>query len=144
MDNINNIKQYEESSCKPKNLDELKNIVEKTIENNGPKCDLNFIDVSNITDMSKLFWKTKFDGDISKWDVSHVEIMNEMFCKSKFTGDISSWDVSNVKEMEGMFKESEFYDIRILSKWYPHKNVKYQNDVFDYSPLHGMHFKCFK
>ena len=239
-DNLNNIKQYEESSCKPKNLDELKKIVEKTIENNGPNCDLNFIDVSNITDMSYLFWKTKFDGDISKWNVSRVENMNgmfqqsefsgdiskwnvsnvtdmkgvfreskfngdiskwnvsnvkimnemfcdsdfngdisewdvsnvkdmsymflyskfngdiskwnvsnvrnmnEMFCKSKFTGDISSWDVSNVKEMEGMFKESEFYDIRILSKWYPHKNVKYQIDVFDYSPLHGMHFKCFK
>ena len=94
--------------------------------------------------ISKKYLIFKFNRDISKWDVSNVRNMNEMFCKSKFTGDISSWDVSNVKYMNEMFKESEFYDIRILSKWYPHKNVKYQNDVFDYSPLHGMRFKCFK
>ena len=118
--------------------------MKKTIENNGPECDLNFIDVSNVIDMSYLFWKTKFNGDISKWDVSNVTDMTGMFYDSEFNGDISKWNVSNVKEMEGMFKESEFYDIRILSKWCPHKNVKYQNDVFDYSPLHGMHFKHFK
>ena len=113
----------------------------KRSEFNG---DISKWDVSHVTDMKDMFQQSEFNGDISKWNVSKVKYMNEMFCKSKFTGDISSWDVSNVKEMEGMFKESEFYDIRILSKWYPHKNVKYQNDVFDYSPLHGMRFKCFK
>ena len=115
-DNLNNIKQYEESSCKPKNLDELKKIVEKTIENNGPNCDLNFIDVSNITDMSYLFWKTKFDGDISKWNVSNVENMEAMFAYSPFNRDISMWDVSNVKYMRSMFKRSKFDND--ISKWH--------------------------
>ena len=104
-DNLNNIKQYEESSCKPKNLDELKKIVEKTIENNGPNCDLNFIDVSNITDMSYLFWKTKFDGDISKWNVSNVENMEAMFAYSPFNKDISKWHLGSNTYIREMFKD---------------------------------------
>lgn len=94
--------------------------------------------------MSYLFWKTKFDGDISKWDVSNVTNMCRMFQGCPFNGDISKWNVSNVTDMEEMFKESEFDDIRILSKWSPKKDVKYQQNVFDDSPLNGMHFKHFK
>ena len=109
-DNLNNIKQYEESSCKPKNLDELKKIVEKTIENNGPNCDLNFIDVSNITDMSYLFWKTKFDGDISKWDVSNVENMEAMFAYSPFNKDISKWHLGSNTYIREMFKNCPLED----------------------------------
>ena len=131
-DNLNNIKQYEESSCKPKNLDELKKIVEKTIENNGPNCDLNFIDVSNITDMSYLFWKTKFDGDISKWNVSNVKDMTYMFASTPFNGDISKWDVSNVKNMAAMFMSSNFN--KNISKW-DVSNVEFMGWMFAYCPF---------
>ena len=64
-----------ETTVQPKTKDELKKIIEKTIKEQGNKGDLNFIDTSKITDMSELFYNSKFNGDISKWDVSNVENM---------------------------------------------------------------------
>ena len=51
---------------------ELKNLIIRTINQEGRKCSLNFIDVSHITDMSYLFMNIPFKGDISQWDVSKV------------------------------------------------------------------------
>lgn len=67
-----------------------------------------FWNVSKITDMSWLFCKSKFNGDISRWDVSNVTDMSDMFHDSTFHGDISRWDVSNVRDMSWMFGNSEF------------------------------------
>ena len=88
----------------------MKKIVKEIIAEKGPNCDLNFIDVSNITDMSKLFYGTKFDGDISKWNVSNVENMDYMFANSKFNQDISKWDVSNVENMNKIFAKCPIKD----------------------------------
>ena len=84
----------------PQSKEELKAIIETRIENEGNKVDLNDIDTSKITDMSYLFDRTDFNGDISKWDVSNVTNMYSMFygCES-FNQDISDWDVSNVTFM---------------------------------------------
>ena len=57
--NKNNYKYF------PKNKDELKKIIEQEIEINGNNCNLNIIDTSRITDMSYLFWYSKFNGDIN-------------------------------------------------------------------------------
>ena len=70
--------------------DALKRIIEVCIEIYGTDCSLNWIDVSEITDMSDLFYYiTEFNGDISKWDVSSAENMDYMFTFSEFNGDIS-------------------------------------------------------
>lgn len=66
----------------------FRNLVHDTIKDKGDSCDLNFINTSCITDMSKLFEETAFNGDISKWDVSNVTDMSYMFSNSKFNGDI--------------------------------------------------------
>lgn len=101
----------------PQDKNELMEIIEKRIDDEGLSCDLNDIDVSKIEDMDHLFgqkFSTKFanlqefNGDISRWDVSHVINMNSMFYHSKFEGDISKWDVSHVEVMSSMFYDSKF------------------------------------
>jgi hypothetical protein len=119
-------------TVKPTTKKELAEIIEKTIEENGFECDLNFIDTSLITDMSLLFCRSKFNGDISKWNVSKVEDMSWMFDSSEFNGDISSWDVSNVKDMRCMFYESDFDGD--ISKWNV-SNVDDMRSMFTDCPL---------
>ena len=86
----------------------LKDLINYSIKILGNDCNLNWIDVSDITDMSFLFYESKFNGDVSKWDVSSVTNMSFMFCRSDFNGDISNWDVSSVTNMSYMFNESKF------------------------------------
>ena len=89
-----------------KDLKDLKKLIKEAIKKNGPECDLNFIDVSKVTDMTELFSNedeefdfSEFNGDISNWDVSNVTNMQCTFFRSSFNGDISKWNVSNVKNM---------------------------------------------
>ena len=100
---LKGVKQRPLYTATPKNIFELASIILERIESEGSNCDLNDIDVSNITDMSGLFTNLHFNGDISKWDVSNVKDMSFMFEGSTFNGDISNWDVSNVGNMACMF-----------------------------------------
>ena len=112
-------KQNNHYNYHPTTRDELKELIDKLIEKRGDDADLNDIDTSEITDMNELFFKSKFNGDISNWDVSNVESMIGMFEHSEFTGengDISNWDVSNVKNMSYMFNCSPLE--KNPPKWY--------------------------
>jgi surface protein len=97
------------------NDDEIYDIISNYIFRFGEKCDLNWIDTSEVTDMSKLFSDLSFNGNISKWDVSNVTNMWSMFENSKFNGNISKWNTSKVKNMTKMFKDSLFN--KDISKW---------------------------
>ena len=105
------IKKSNQYKYFPQTKEELKAIIETRIKDEGNEVDLNDIDVSKITDMSELFERTDFNGDISNWDVSNVKDMSYMFynCK-KFNHDISSWDVSNVTNMSNMFYECALFN----------------------------------
>jgi len=92
----------------PKNKNELKSIINQQINKYGDSVDLNNIDVSQITDMSYLFWHLEFNGNISNWNVSNVKEMFWMFTGTKFNQNISKWDVSNVRSMDSMFYDSNF------------------------------------
>ena len=130
-------------TCQPKTKDELREIIIQCIKEYGPKCDLNDIDVSKITDMSELFNAGEYDifkdfnGDISQWNVSNVVNMCRMFygCK-KFNGDLSRWNVSNVTDMGYMFNNCCEFNCDI-SRWNV-SNVKNMKLMFNYCE----HFNC--
>ena len=89
----------------PETYKELKDIIKQRIKQEGNNVDLNDIDVSNVKDMSSLFYgHSNFNGNISSWDVSNVKDMSTMFwgCE-EFNQDISNWDVSNVSNMKQIF-----------------------------------------
>lgn len=96
-------------------LAHLKDLIRQAIEVDGHECDLNFIDVSQVTNMSHLFNNALFNGNISAWDTSKVMNMSYMFTQSAFLGDISKWNVSSVTTMSNMFQYSYFNGD--LSKW---------------------------
>lgn len=96
--------------------DNISTFIRTTIKVLGNKCNLNWIDTSEVTDMSFLFAFTKFNGDISEWDTSNVTDMSKMFKSSVFNGDISKWDVSKVVNMRGMFTENKVFN-QDISTW---------------------------
>ena len=61
-----------------KNDENLKDLIKQEIKQNGPNCDLNHIDVSNVTNMFNTFSYSPFNGDISEWNVSNVTDMSYM------------------------------------------------------------------
>ena len=120
------INQYE---YHPKDKDELKKIIEKRIDKNKD-ADLNDIDVSDITDMSNLFYNLDpHNIDISEWNVSNVKNMSHMFewCK-EFNCNLSNWNVSNVKNMRFMFQFCKHFNSN-LSNW-DVSNVKDMTQMF--------------
>ncbi|MEX2568424.1 MAG: BspA family leucine-rich repeat surface protein, partial [Cyclobacteriaceae bacterium] len=61
-------------------------------------------DVSNVVDMSSMFYCSDFNQNINNWDVGNVKNMNQMFSIThKFNQHLDSWDVSNVWDMSYMF-----------------------------------------
>ena len=74
--------------------------------------DIGSWDVSNVTDMSVMFFRaSSFNKDIGSWDVSNVKTMYFMFGKAEsFNQDIGSWDVSNVTNMFFMFSNAESFN----------------------------------
>ena len=146
----------EELNNHPKTKEELRDLIKTVFKRYGRSADLNFIDTSEITDMSELFrdlrpinikidkWDTSnvtnmsnmftdsqdFDADISEWDVSKVTNMQFMFHScSNFTCDISGWDVSKVTNMDSIFENCYRYNVD-LSGWDVRK-VKTHFDAFE-------------
>ena len=123
---------------KAKNREHLKQLIAEAIQEKGPECSLNFIDVSSVSDMHYMFHNSQFNGDISEWNVSSVRNMRGMFAYSSFNGDISEWDVSSVRDMRGMFDDSQFNGD--ISEW-DVSRVRDMNHMFSASQVQRRHFK---
>ena len=112
----------------PKNKIQLKQLVDYAFKHNI--YDLNFIDTSEITDMSHLFCNCMHNFDVSSWDVSNVTNMGCTFYKcNMFTGKgLENWDVSNAINMGYMFYHCKNFNCD-LSNWDVSK-VKNMNYMF--------------
>ena len=78
----------------------------------GDDGNFNWINTSEISDMSHLFFKNRmFNGHIELWDTSNVTDMRRMFCYAyKFNQPIGDWDTSNVTDMAEMFYWAENFN----------------------------------
>lgn len=110
-------------------------LLRKEIHRLGPNANLNHIDTSKITKMTRIFYgDDEFDGDISEWDTSSVVDMSYAFGLSVFNGDISNWNTANVIHMDGTFANSKFKGD--ISQWNT-KNVLYMNGLFCNAEFNG-------
>lgn len=125
-------------------LDEVKKQAKRPQSASSP-IDLNYIDVSKITNMSCLFDTINENVtleyiDISEWDVSNVEEMKWMFadCKSLVSvGDLSNWKLDNNRTLEGMFENCiKLEHIGDISNW----NVE---NIYDHG-FNNMFLNCSK
>lgn len=75
-------------------------------------------DVSNVTNMNNTFGNdTAFNQDISNWNTSSLTIIESMFAgASSFNQDISNWDVSHVSSFVSLFSEATAFN-QNLAPW---------------------------
>ena len=112
------------TKMKPTNKQALVDEITRAMDAHGNEVNLNYIDVSDITNMSHLFssdakngyGRQAFNGNISEWDVSKVTTMTSMFSDARFNGDISDWNVSKVTAMNSMFFRAKSFN-QDISEW---------------------------
>ena len=102
---------------------QLKSIIWERYNNNKSFLDLTDIDVSELDDLSDIFYQFLVEVvDISGWDTSNVITMEDMFscCKKlkKIIG-IENLDISNVEDTHGMFYCCENLVELDLTNWNP-------------------------
>jgi len=99
--------------------------------------DLDLWDTGSVTDMNSMFWgASAFDGDISSWNVSSVQNMGHMFANaSTFNGDISSWQTGGVTNMGSMFSGASSFS-QDLDLWNV-SNVESMQNMFAFSSFNG-------
>lgn len=115
---------------------ELRAIIEQELRTQGLDADLNFIDVSLVTDMSGLFENTGYEIrniKIDEWDTSNVTNMSHMFynCTDLNCDGIGDWDVSNVIDMTEIFYGCKQFNCD-LSNWNL-SSLKYSDGMFLYA-----------
>jgi surface protein len=95
--------------------------------------DISGWDVSNVTTLEGIFHgAASFNGDVSKWDVSNVTNLSRAFyVAASFIGDVSMWDVSNVTDMNLTFAIADSFNGDV-SNW----------DVGNVTNMNSMFFKA--
>ena len=133
-------------------------------QNNLTKADLANLDVSNVYDMSNMFWnaaKLK-EVDLTGWQTNSVRYFDSMFFGTKqlsdlkftnltsypsatladmFDGsgienlDLSTWNVSNVTDFTYMFDNTKNLNVLNISGWKLNKTVEFNGNP---NPVTGL------
>lgn len=93
------------------------------------------LNVSQVKDMSYMFFMSNFNKDINAWNVSRVENMEAMFADSAFNQPINNWNVQKVENMSKMFHSRVFN--QPLDKWQV-KSLKNMQGMFSESFLQNI------
>ena len=111
---------------------------------NVSTLDLSGLDTSNMTSMSKMFYKSTSltNIDASGFDTSKVVNMNGMFtgCTNLKTLDVSNFKTSKVTDMNNMFEDCSSLTTLDLSN-FDTSNVLYMGNPYNYS-YGGMFRNC--
>ncbi|MBL5005991.1 LPXTG-motif protein cell wall anchor domain protein [Enterococcus lactis] len=83
------------------------------------------LDVSKVTDMSRMFWNDRslISLDVSSWKVDNVQNMQWMFYlnNSLTSLEVSNWKVNNVTNMNSMFGGTTNLTQLDVKNWVPEK-----------------------
>jgi Flp pilus assembly pilin Flp len=71
-----------------------------------------------VTNLSRLFEGTSFNGDIGYWTTDNVTNFWNTFSGSSFAQDIDSWNVSAGRDFSGMFADADSFN-QPLPSWRP-------------------------
>jgi hypothetical protein len=91
--------------------------------------DLQHLSVGDITDMSGMFYLSKFNQPICDWNVSNVTNMRHMFaCAPAFNQPIGKWNVHKVTDFAGLFSCAVAFN-QPIGEW-DVRNATNMNDTF--------------
>ena len=100
-------------------------------QNNLTKADLANLDVSNVYDMSNMFWnaaKLK-EVDLTGWQTNSVHDFDSMFFGSGIENlDLSTWNVSNVTDFSYMFANTKNLNVLNISGWKLNKTIEFNGN----------------
>ena len=64
---------------------------------------------SSAKNMTRMFYESAFNGEITDWNVSSVTDMTEMFARSNFNQPLN-WNSSNVISFEGFLEQTSYFN----------------------------------
>ena len=100
-------------------------------QNNLTKADLANLDVSNVYDMSNMFWNAAKleEVDLTGWQTNSVHDFDSMFFGSGIENlDLSTWNVSNVTDFSYMFANTKNLNVLNISGWKLNKTIEFSGN----------------
>lgn len=115
-----------------KSKGQLLDIIDNLSQISPNDIDLNWIDISNLTDLTRVFAKLKnLNIDCSEWDTRHVEKFNYIFAfSSNTTIKANNWQFDGAKEFAGMFYMCKTLNVEIDAEHWNSKNVETMKNMF--------------
>ena len=101
-------------------------------QNNLTKADLANLDVSNVYDMSNMFWNAAKleEVDLTGWQTNSVHDFDSMFFGSGIENlNLSTWNVSNVTDFSYMFANTKNLNVLNISGWKLNKTIEFNGNT---------------